>query len=262
MHIYDTFADCYEADFGDHNEDIQFYREMARRTGGPIIELMCGSGRLLLPLAEEGYQVAGVDSSARMLDFAQAKLDDANLAHRADLIHADVRSVELPERHFALAFVAINSFMHLEQSREQLAVLSLLRRSLMRKGVLILDLFNPDPARLVAEDNRLSLDHHYKMEGRQVQKFVASESDLATQTSYVTYIYDISDADGRITRRVMQFTLRWLYRYELEHLLARAGFTLRSLYGSYDLDEYNSASPRLIAVASPSRVEADALPDD
>jgi hypothetical protein len=133
---------------------------------------------------------------------------------------------------------------------------------LTRKGFLILDLFNPDPVRLAAEDNRLSLDHHYTLEGRQVQKFVASESDLATQTSYVTYIYDMFDVEGQVTRRVMQFTLRWLYRYELEHLLARAGFVLRSLYGTYDLDEYNSASPRLIAVASPDRAETNPLPDD
>jgi hypothetical protein len=51
----------------------------------------------------------------------------------------------------------------------------------------------------------------------------------------------------------MRFNLRWLYRFELEHLLARAGFTLRNLYGSYDLDAYGAESPRMIAVASPTR---------
>lgn len=252
MQIYDAFARYYEADFGDHAEDISFYRQMARRTGDPILEVMCGTGRVLLPLAEDGHVLTGVDSSAGMLELARAKLAAAGVAAHVELLHDDARSVELPANHFAMAFVAVNSFMHMEQTRDQLALLATLRRALTRKGLLIIDLFNPDPARLVAEDNRLALERRYTLDGCAVHKFVASESDLATQTSYVTYFYDTTEADGQVSRRTMQFTLRWLYRYELEHLLARAGFTLRALYGSYDIDEYVSASPRLIAVAAPA----------
>ncbi len=252
MNSYDPFAHYYEADFGSHNEDIPFYREMARRTGGPILELMCGTGRVLLPLAEDGHVLTGVDSSAPMLALAQAKFADAGLSDQLTLLQDDVRSVELTPNTFAMAFVAVNSFMHLEHTRDQLAVLVNLRRALTRKGLLIIDLFNPDPARLVADDNRMMLERSYTLDNRTVYKFVASESDLATQTVYVTYFYDELDHMGQLSRRVMKFSLRWLYRYELEHLLVRAGFTLRAIYGSYDLDEYHSASQRLIAVASPS----------
>jgi hypothetical protein len=164
-----------------------------------------------------------------------------------------VRDIELPAQTYAMAFVAINSFMHLETVRDQLATLETARRALTRRGTLVIDLFNPDPIEISREDNRLVLDRSYEMDGRHVQKFVAIDSDAASQTSHVTYLYDETDASGQVARRTMRFVLRWFYRYEIEHLLARAGFSLRAVYGSYDLDEYITGSPRLIVVASPTK---------
>ncbi|NTU82301.1 MAG: class I SAM-dependent methyltransferase, partial [Chloroflexales bacterium] len=71
MHTYDPFARYYDADFRDYLEDLPFYHELARRTGGPLLELMCGTGRVLLPLAEAGYSITGVDSSPAMLSIAR-----------------------------------------------------------------------------------------------------------------------------------------------------------------------------------------------
>lgn len=251
MQNYDPFASYYDADFSDYNEDLPLYREMARRTGGPILELMCGTGRVLVPLAEDAHTITGVDSSEAMLARARERVSAANLNDRVTLLHADVRSVQLPTAHFGMAFVAVNSFMHLAAVRDQIATLALARQALTRHGLLILDLFNPDPQRILSEDNRLVLDREYDLDGRHVQKFVAIDSDLANQTSFVTYLYDETDSAGQFTRRTMRFTMRWFYRYELEHLLARSGFMLRSLYGSYDLEAYESGSSRLIAIATP-----------
>jgi SAM-dependent methyltransferase len=253
MSLYDPFARYYDADFRDYHEDVPFLREMARRTGGPILELMCGTGRVLTPLAEAGFTLTGVDLSPAMLELARDTLADAGLAEQVTLVEGDVRDLTLPPEQFALAFIAVNSFMHLESVRDQLAALSNARRALTRRGLLVIDLFNPDPRELTREDNRLVLDREYELDGRHVQKFVAIDSDPAAQLSRVTYLYDETDADGGLTRRTMHFTLRWLYRFELEHLLARAGFTLRNLYGSYELDDYGAGSPRMIAVAAPSR---------
>ncbi|HMQ30521.1 MAG TPA: methyltransferase domain-containing protein [Chloroflexaceae bacterium] len=253
MQTYDPFARYYDADFRDYVEDLPFYRELGRRTGGPVLELMCGTGRVLVPLAEADHQITGVDISPAMLAIARERLAEAGLAERATLLEGDVRGLPLPAAQFALAFVAVNSFMHLETVRDQLACLSNVRRALAPRGLLVLDLFNPDPVAMVREDNRLVLDREYTLDGRQVQKFVAIDSDAAAQISHVTYLYDETGADGRVTRRTMRFTMRWFYRYELEHLLARAGFAVRNIYGSYELDEYHSGSPRLIAVAGLAR---------
>ncbi|NTW01525.1 MAG: class I SAM-dependent methyltransferase [Oscillochloris sp.] len=251
MNTYDPFARYYDADFRDYTEDLPFYREMARRSGGPILELMCGTGRILLPLVEAGHEMTGVDIAPAMLAIARQHLDESELA--ATLIEGDVRSITLPSQIYGMVFVAINSFMHLESIRDQLAALDTARRALMRRGTLVLDLFNPDPIEIAREDNRLVLDRSYELDGSHVQKFVAIDSDAATQTSHVTYLYDETDTAGHVTRRTMRFVMRWFYRYEIEHLLARAGFTLRAVYGSYDLDEYASGSPRMIIVASPAK---------
>lgn len=253
MRAYDFLAHYYDADLRDYHEDLPFLREMARRTDGPLLELMCGTGRLLLPLAEAGFTITGVDSSPAMLAIARAHVEEAGLTDRVTLIEGDVRNVALPAATFAMAFIGVNSFMHLETVRDQLACLSNVRHALQRHGLLIIDLFNPNPADLIREDNRLVLEREYELNGRHVQKFVAIDSDAATQLSRVTYLYDEIDAEGRVTRRTLRLTLRWFYRYELEHLLARAGFMVRSVYGSYDLADYTSDSPRLIVVATPTR---------
>lgn len=253
MSLYDPFARYYDADFREYQDDQPFYREMVRRTGGPVLELMCGTGRVLLPLAETGVAVTGVDISPAMLAIAREQADEAGISGYVTLLEADVRYVELPANHFAFAFVAVNSFMHLETVADQLATLATARHALTRKGTLVLDLFNPDPAEILREDNRLVVDRDYYLDGNHVQKFVAIDSDAAEQLSRVTYIYDETNPDGQLTRRTMHFNLRWFYRFEIEHLLLRAGFTLRAVYGSYELDPYLSGCPRLIVVATPSR---------
>jgi ubiquinone/menaquinone biosynthesis C-methylase UbiE len=231
---------------------------MARRTGGPLLEVMCGTGRILVPLAEEGYPVTGVDRSQPMLEVARSKVAEAGVSHLVTLVHDDIRTADLPAQQFELAFVAINSFMHLEQVKDQLTALAAIRRALTPDGLLMIDLFNPDPPHLAREDNRLILEKYYQVDELRMFKFVASESDMATQTSTMTYLFDELAPNGQVMRRVLRFTMRWFYRYELEHLLARAGFVVRSLYGSYDLDEYTSASERLIVVAGLSRRGAEA----
>jgi hypothetical protein len=75
---------------------------------------------------------------------------------------------------------------------------------------------------------------------------------MAAQTSHVTFIYDEIDAEGQVRRSALPFTMRWLYRYELEHLLARAGFALDGIYGSYELDDYSAESELLLVVARKS----------
>ena len=253
MNTYDPFARYYDADFRDYLEDLPFYRELARRTGGPLLELMCGTGRVLLPLAEAGHTITGVDISPAMLAIARQRVAEAGLAGRATLLEGDVRDMPLPAKEFALAFVAINSFMHLEAVRDQLACLSNVRRALTPRGLLVLDLFNPDPAAILREDNRIVLDREYQLDGRNVQKYVAIDSDAAAQLSRVTYLYDETDQAGLLTRRTMRFTMRWFYRFELEHLLARAGFAMRTLLGSNELAEYYSHSPRQMSVAAVAR---------
>lgn len=90
--------------------DIEFYLEYARRFGGPILELRTGTGRVLVPLAEAGHEVVGMDLSRPMLDRAAAKLRERpELRHHVRLVEGDMTSFDLDQR-FALAFVPARSF--------------------------------------------------------------------------------------------------------------------------------------------------------
>lgn len=245
---YDSFARLYEADFANYYDDVRFFSELARRTGGPIMELMCGTGRVLLPLAEDGYDVTGVDLSDDMLNLAREKVAEAGLEQRVTLVQGDIRTGQLPGG-FMLVFITANSFMHMESVDDQLAALATIRPTLRRDGLLVIDLFSPNPQEMLQNDGHLRLANTFELHGEQVLKFVATSTDIVEQTDHVTFLYETMDDAGRVTRRVLPLTLRWLYRFELEHLLARAGYELEAIFGSYDLDDYSGSSERLIAVA-------------
>ncbi|GAB4213718.1 MAG: class I SAM-dependent methyltransferase [Roseiflexaceae bacterium] len=249
MSVYDSFAAYYEADFGSFAEDVPFYLELAQRTGGPLLELMCGTGRLLLPLAAQGYDLTGVDYAAAMLDMARAKLVAAGLQQRVTLLQADAREATLPAGAFGLAFVALNSFTHMLTVADQLALLAAMRRALRPSGLLAIDLSNPDPTRLLGETGEPRLAGFYELEGRSVVKYVAYRNSPVEQITQVLFRYEERDAAGEETVREVHYPTRWIYRYELEHLLVRAGLTPLAVYGGYDQRPYADGCPQLIMVA-------------
>jgi SAM-dependent methyltransferase len=194
-------------------------------------------------------RVAGVDISRAMLKLAHERIAAAGLGERVELLEADIRE-RAPRGPFALAIVAINSFMHLADTGDQLAALQQIHAALRPGGLLAIDLFNPEPRALAEQRGQLALDKSFTLaDGTRVQKFVAQHVDMAAQLSHVTFIYDELDAEGHVRRGTLPFSMRWLYRYELEHLLARAGFALEAVYGSYELDDYSAESELLLAVA-------------
>ena len=248
MSEFDAFARFYHVDYGSFLDDLPFYRALLRRANGRAIELMCGSGRLLVPLAGEGFTLSGIDISSALLTQAQRSLDAAGLGKQTHLHLGDVCQ-PLPGGPYAAAFVAINSFMHLADIEAQMAALGQIHAALEPGGLLALDLFNPDPRELLRHNNEIVLDKTFTLaDGTPVQKFVAQSVDMAAQISHVTFIYD-ELTDGLVRRTTLPFAMRWLYRYELEHVLARCGFALEAVYGSYTFDDYDQNSALMLVVA-------------
>jgi SAM-dependent methyltransferase len=248
MNEYDAIARYYHADHAEFADDVPFYRELARRTGGPLLEAMCGSGRLLVPLAQAGFQISGIDSSPAMIAIAREGVAQAQLERWVRLAIGDICAPIAGT--YRLAIVALNSFMHLTSTQAQLAALAQLHAALEPGGLLALDLFNPNPRLLAEYDNELVFDKQFTMpDGTRVQKFVAQQIDAADQINYVSFFYDALAADGMLRRYATQFGMRWIYRNELEHLLARCGFALQHVYGSYELDPFRSDSDIMLAVA-------------
>ena len=247
---FDIYARFYDPDLGDWDADLQMYEQFAARCGSPILELGCGTGRVLLPLARQGYRITGIDASAAMLDRARSKVAEEDLVGRATLLQQEMRELELAER-FNLAFAALNSFAHLHTTDDQLAALARIRRHLHPGGLLILDLFNPDMARLLEPRGQVALAKVMTEPGtgHRLMRFDVEEVDLERQIVHTTYILDEIDAEGHVRRTLFPFSLRYLFRYELELLLRHAGFEIEAVYGSYDLDEFGGESEKMIAVA-------------
>jgi SAM-dependent methyltransferase len=250
---FDRFAPFYDLEFGSFDDDLPLYRAFAAHAGHPILELGCGTGRVLLPLAAEGYRITGVDLSPAMLTTAQAAVAEQGLDGRVTLVEGDIRTLTgLPDGHFALAFSAINSFLHLETQEDQLAALAAVGRCLRPGGLFIADLFSPHPDLLMEYDGRYVHSGTFSDErtGERIDKFSSSVLDHAEQRIDTTFFYDRQRPDGTLVRSTAPFILRYVGRHEFALLLERAGFADVAFYGSYDLDPFTSASDRMIAVAT------------
>lgn len=253
MSEFDAFARFYDLEHGDYTEDIPLYLNYAERTGSPLLEIGCGTGRLLLPLAHAGFHVVGVDSSPTMLSAASNRVRQAGLEDRISLVQADARTLKLG-RTFAMAFIGLNSLMHFTSKEDQVAVLRSVRRHLSPGGLFIVDLFNPE----VSLDRDLDgqLIHEWTRpnpegEGIVVKLSSRRPDEDADQVLLVTWFYQVIDPHGIARWTVLPYRIHYFYRPEIDLLLERAGFQIERVYGSYDLDEYEADSPRIILVSRP-----------
>jgi SAM-dependent methyltransferase len=248
MSELDPIARFYDLDFGGIDYDLPFYENFARRCGSPILELGVGTGRVALSLARAGFSVTGIDSSPAMLAVARSKLEGL-LQQRVRLVEGDIRDFKLKER-FALALAPLGGFMHLTTSQDQLKALACTHGHLAQGGTLIVDLPNPEREREDgANELVLAWVRRWPNSESTVCKMVSAEVDEAAQLEQVTHFYDEVAPSGAVRRTIFTFTLRYLYRNEMEHLLERSGFAIEGLYGSCDLDGYDAESPRMIFVA-------------
>ena len=257
-------AEVYDAVYGDSG-DIAFWQEMAAdASDGPLLELACGTGRVLLPLARAGHEVTGIDVAPHMLERCRAKLqaEPPEVRDRVSLLEADMSSFDL-DRRFAQVICAFGSFHHLRTVEQQLGCLERCRAHLLPGGSLVLDLINPDPGPgpdPVPADSQSEgpTDHESTAgsvdwtDGRRVRGWVTvTGQDRALQCNDCEATYEIVEADGATRRLTETFPMRFVFRYELEHLLARCGFRIVELYGNYDCSPFADESLGMIAVAKP-----------
>ena len=249
---YAPHARFYDLEHADYQEDIATYAGFASAVGSEgVLELACGTGRLLLPLAASGARITGVDLSPTMLNLAREKVAAAGLEKRIRLVHGDMRTVQL-DRRFDLVIIGLNSLMHLAEQADQHAALRNAARHLTPGGRLVVDLFNPEVALPEAHQEGQLFLHCLKVlpDGAHLLHFQSPKVDRAAQLVHMTNYYDEMPADGRVRRHFSPFTLRYVGAGELRLLIERAGLAVDSLYGTYELDLFTSDSPRLIAVAT------------
>ena len=253
--MYDQIARFYDLTHASLTADLPFVVQLAQQTGGPILELGCGSGRLLLPLARTGHGVIGLDLSGVMLDRARVRLaqEAAAVQQRISLHQADMTRFTLPGAPtFGLAMIPYNTLLHLDTT-QALAALRQVRGYLGENGRLFIDLDNPVDIANTPEDALLSLENVLTdpETGELIVHLASNRLDTAEQTLHITWIYDVSAANGGLVHRtVAHGTYHYRYPHQLELLLQEAGFKLLHLWGGYDKSPYDEESDRLLVLAA------------
>jgi SAM-dependent methyltransferase len=242
--------------------DIGFYVDAAKDAGGAVLELGCGTGRVLIPTARAGVEITGLDLSPHMLEVCRKRLEDepAAVQSRVRLMQGDMREFVL-SRKFRLATIPFRPFQHLTTVTDELACLECIRRHLADDGRLIFDLFNPSLEALAnqAIGKEVDAEPGYSTQDglRVIRRHKTVAQDRFQQVNHHELVYYVTHPDGRDERLVHAFAMRYLFRFEAEHLLARAGFEVEHVYADYDRSGYGSKYPgELIFIAKKAGVFA------
>ncbi len=252
---YSVLAEFYDATpIYSARNDVEFYLNAARQADGPILELGCGTGRVLVPTASAGKQIVGLDSSEPMLARCRQKpaQQPADVQDRALLVHGDMRRFSLG-KDFGLLTIPFRGFQHLLPVEEQLTCLGCVYRHLAPGGRLILDVFHTYLWRLLDpkfEEEIEEVPETPLPDGRRFRRTSrVATVHLAEQYNEIELIHYVTYPDGRSERLAQSFPFRYFFRYEVEHLLGRAGFKLVELFGSFDRAALRDDSPDMIFVA-------------
>ena len=214
--LYDRIAPFYDPWSRSVTEDVGFYVDQALASGGPVVELAVGTGRIAVPIAEAGVPVIGVDSSPEMLAVARAASESAGVSERVDLRLGDLRQPPVAER-VALVICPFRSLLHMETEAEKLRALRAARSLLEPDGRFVFDVFSPSPEDIKETDGRWL--------EREPGIFERADWDEGTRT------LSLSVRSGDVTTT---FGLHWLAAPEWLRLLDEASFDVLELYGWFD----------------------------
>lgn len=235
LELYED-ADFYDTEFASRDHELPFFLEQARRASGPVLEIACGTGRLTLPIAAARIDVTGLDVSLPMLEKAKQKAAERGL--HIPWVHQDCRAIALPRR-FALIFSATNAMQHLLDVDSAHAFLTSARDALTPDGVLLIDVFNPDPAKLARRSEVRYLHKTITTDDGAAIRVEASSSYRAqSQVLHFDLFYAI---EGREIRR-KQVNMRCFFPEELLALIKLAGLEVIDRLGGYEGSAFSDRS--------------------
>ena len=214
--LYDRIARIYDPWSRSVTEDVELYVDEAVASGGPVVELAVGTGRIAIPIAKAGMRVIGVDESPEMLAVARSYADRENVSTLVDLRVGDLRRPPVSET-VSMVLVPFRSLLHMPDDAEKLRALEAARTLLEPGGRLVFDVFCPS-AEDIAETHGLWLE-------REPGIFERADWHEATRT----LVLSVRSADEAATME-----LHWLSAPEWQTLIERAGFDVEALYGWFD----------------------------
>jgi SAM-dependent methyltransferase len=232
--------------------DVAFYVEEARSAGSPILELGCGTGRILIPTAEAEVEVVGLDASHDMLAVARNKLEQRppHVQKRVQLVEGDMRRFAM-HRTFSLITIPYRAFLHNLDVDDQLQTLRRVREHLSDNGRLIFNVFDPKVQNLAAGKWSMPASRRREFEhprtGNRVTIKEEFTYDLERQMVDGAFLFEeINTTTGQIVGAIRSpLTLRYIFRYEMEHLLALSGFRIDALFGDFKRGPFRAGGEQI-----------------
>ncbi len=235
----------YDLEEGERSEPrIKFYADLASASGGPVLELACGTGLVSLPIAACGLPVTGVDLAWPMLAYARVKAQQQGLT--IDLVRADARQFHFDKR-FSFIFLTGNAFQAFLRRTDQERLLASVKRHLAPDGIFAFETRNPsgnDLSNLTEEEQWFT---YCNVQGQSVTVSGMQQYDPLTQIMHWTTYRRWKNASGphlTTTRIACRFT----YLQELEAFLHYNGFQIIQQYGDWNRDNLQAESESIISI--------------
>lgn len=231
--------------------DIEFYHGLCEASGGPILEIGVGTGRIALPLAERGMEIVGIDLYEPMLKVAQqTALDRAPLSGSLKLIQADMKNFDL-NRQFPVVTIPARTLLLATSEEEQIRTLCSAAKHLEPDGTLAFNLFYPDPEMLADNpDEEFLLEVVEKPDGGRYVLTAKNQFDLNLQMNHGTQIAEELDAKGKVLRREeLGVVVRYLYPDQVIAMCDLVGLDVIEMWGDFEGGELDEDSDEIVVLA-------------
>jgi SAM-dependent methyltransferase len=234
----------YDLEVEPYDEDRPLIEQWARTLGGPLLDLACGTGRMALRLAAQGYQVTGVDIVPEMIAHARQKAAERALS--LTWVVADARTFQLQQQ-FPFMFMVCNAFQFFHTRADLEGLLARVREHLHPEGCFLFETRNPNPRNLLQVLHPEPL-HYTTPDGGQLLITEEQYFDPITQIQHYTRHLTFLRPGGQHEEKTQRTALRYVYPQEMEALLFYNGLQVRACYGSWQQEPLTAASPAMIYV--------------
>jgi 2-polyprenyl-3-methyl-5-hydroxy-6-metoxy-1,4-benzoquinol methylase len=250
MKIHDNLEEFtdppnYDIEEGDRSAPrIAFYCDLAKRFGGPVLEIACGSGLVTVPLAAQGLDVTGLDLARPMLEHARKKAEARGL--NIHWVEADARSFDLGTQ-YQFIFITGNAFQAFLYRQDQEALFASVKRHLLRDGVLAFETRNPSGHDLTTQSEEEFDQSYTSVEGHRVSVSSTQVYDPIAQIMYWTSYRRWNDGT-RDHEKETHIACRFTHPQELAGLLHYNGFQVVQQFGNWDKEPLSASSPSIISI--------------
>ncbi len=233
-----TEDDFYDSAYHERLSDVDFYLKTAKKYGKDgVLEIGCGTGRVLIEIAKKGIPIDGLDPNKRRIDICKKKVSSlvADVRQNISLSVCTIQDYKTDKK-YSLITMPFRVFQHILTPEEQERVLNVTKKLLTKDGVLVIDIFNPNIKMLASEryKKEFGASHYTTPDGLKfVRKDRISDRDYFRQLQFCEEIYEY-DLNGKHEKIVSKYITRYTFKAELDHLLKNTGYEVLKTYGDFE----------------------------